>query len=316
MSRIAISYRRSDSSAIAGRIADRLAATYGRADVFIDVDSVPLGTDFRRHVQEVWAQIAVLLVVIGPDWLAIDPQTKVGRIHKQSDPVRVEVETALNRDIPVIPVLVNGAAMPGPDQLPRSLRPFAYRNAAEVDDGRDFHTAPRSRLTRAIDAIVGRNPVGQDSPATGPLATTGIAADPTQGNTRPRPAARSLSLLRDMVVAVLMLVALQYLIVNVFDLDTAYLRIASFAAPFALGAVSGWQNERDVFAALTLAAGVGLVAVAAMAILTGLSSGQRILPAGPFEWRESIEYVVSMTASFFAGSMITRLKPAMPWIGG
>jgi hypothetical protein len=316
MQRIAISYRRSDSTAIAGRIADRLVATYGRPAVFIDVDSVPLGTDFRKRIQEVWTEIAVLLVVIGPSWLGIEQGAADGRIRKRDDPVRIEVETALKREIAVIPVLVDGASMPSAGHLPKSLRAFADRNAAEVDGGRDFHVH-MDRLIQAIDAIVGRDAGGPHprSPATngGTVERGRALLTAAAGGAEPRAASQSPQpLLRDVVVPVFVLVALQHVIINVLDLDTIYLRIVSFVVPFASGTVSCWQTRREPLMSLALSAGVGLIAVAAMAVTTGLSSGQPIVPATSFEWRESIEYAVSIAASFFVGSLLPRFLSTLP----
>jgi hypothetical protein len=307
--RIAISYRRSDSTAIAGRIADRLTARYGRDAIFIDVDNVPLGTDFRKHIQEVWSEIAVLTVVIGPNWLGVAPGAAVGRIHERPDPVRIEVETALKRGITVIPILVGGASMPRADQLPKSLRAFADRNAAKVDGGQDFHMH-MERLILAIDATLGLCVEERaDLPTFHDRASAAVEARAAQQR-RSRSAAQLL--LRDMVAPIFLLVALQHVIVNALDLDTIYLRMTSFVVPFAFGLLSGWHTRRDLLASLAMGTGIGLLAVAAMTIVTGLSSGQQILPATAFEWRESIEYAVSIAASFFAGCLAVRLKLSLP----
>jgi hypothetical protein len=94
----------------------------------------------------------MVLAVVGPRWLGADTQGSF-RINNAADPVRVEIETALRRGIPLIPVLVEGATMPDASQLPESLSEFAFRNAAPVDVGRDFHTH-MDRLTRSIDHIL------------------------------------------------------------------------------------------------------------------------------------------------------------------
>src|SRR5579862_6125194 len=71
MPRIAISYRRADSSAIAGRICDALLAQYGKESVFMDIDDIPFGIDFRSHIQDVLQRTEVLIAVIGPNWLGV-----------------------------------------------------------------------------------------------------------------------------------------------------------------------------------------------------------------------------------------------------
>src|SRR5262245_60451381 len=101
MPRIAISYRRDDSSGITGRIFDRLMAQYGIDSVVRDIDNIPLGVDFREHIGAVLAETDITLVIIGKRWLG--PPRGQRRINDPADPVRVEVETALRRGMPVIP---------------------------------------------------------------------------------------------------------------------------------------------------------------------------------------------------------------------
>jgi hypothetical protein len=69
MPKIAISYRRSDTAAMSGRIFDRLAAHYGKPSVFMDVDNIPIGADFRAHIGETLRRTDVVLAVIGAGWL-------------------------------------------------------------------------------------------------------------------------------------------------------------------------------------------------------------------------------------------------------
>src|SRR5262245_41296395 len=151
MLKIIISYRRADSDAIAGRIRDRLASHFGEDSIFMDIDSIPLGTDFRDYVRDALFDSDVLVAVVGPKWLGPGKGTHL-RIKEENDPIRIEVETALDRGIAVIPVLVSGALMPKPSELPSTLSNFAFRNAAEVDAGRDFHPH-MDRLIHSIDHI-------------------------------------------------------------------------------------------------------------------------------------------------------------------
>jgi tetratricopeptide (TPR) repeat protein len=152
MPKIIISYRRADSGVITGRIRDRLAQHYGEDSIFMDIDNIPFGMDFRKNIADALAEHDLLLAVIGPDWLGAG-SSRLGRIHNQDDPVRIEVETALQRGIPTIPVLVGGASMPKADELPDSLKSLAFHNAAEVDSGRDFHSH-MERLIRSMDAAL------------------------------------------------------------------------------------------------------------------------------------------------------------------
>src|SRR5579864_1419120 len=151
MSRITISYRRDDSDVITGRIFDRLSAHYGRETVFRDIDSIPLGVDFRKHVNSVLDDTDIMVAVVGPKW--IGPRPGQSRLDNAADPVRVEIDAALRKKVPLIPVLVLRAQMPRADQLPPSLEDFAYRNAATIDAGQDFDTH-MARLIRAIDNLL------------------------------------------------------------------------------------------------------------------------------------------------------------------
>jgi hypothetical protein len=147
--RISISYRRADSAGITGRIFDRLRLKYGAESVFIDIDSIPLGTNYKQHIDDTLHATDVLLVIVGPRWLGERPDGGT-RIDEDNDPVRLEVEAALRYGRLIIPVLADGASMPSPTQLPESLREFPYINAAEIDSGRFFENQLES-LTRYLD---------------------------------------------------------------------------------------------------------------------------------------------------------------------
>jgi hypothetical protein len=157
--RITISYRREDSGIITGRIFDRLANHYGRNAVFRDIDNIPAGVDFREQIDETLDQSDVVLAIVGPRW--IGSHSGRDRLSEPSDPVRVEVETALQKRKPLVPVLVLNAQMPTVEQLPSSLHDFAYRNAVTIDAEQDFDVH-MVRLIRSIDRIAKKTPT--DSP--------------------------------------------------------------------------------------------------------------------------------------------------------
>src|SRR5262245_13191088 len=117
--KIFISYRRKDSEGYAGRITDRLEQEFGRDLLFVDVDAIPLGANFVKVVRAEVTQCGVLLAVIGPNWLDARDQDGNRRLDKSNDFVRVEIATALQRDIPVIPILLDGASMPNANRLPK-----------------------------------------------------------------------------------------------------------------------------------------------------------------------------------------------------
>jgi uncharacterized protein (TIGR02594 family) len=154
MAKLSISYRRSDSADITGRIFDRLVGHYGKKSVFRDIDNVPIGEDFWTHIQDVLHRTDVLLAVVGPEWRGPEASGR-WRVDEENDLVRVEVETGLKQGIPVIPVLVGDADMPTAEQLPESLKPFSYRNAIRIDSGYDFDHHV-DRLIRKTDEILDR----------------------------------------------------------------------------------------------------------------------------------------------------------------
>ena len=147
MHKIVLSYRRSDAEVIAGRIHDKLVAHYGREAIFMDIDTIPFGMDFRKHIRDALAETDLLLAIISPQWAG---EGERRRIDEQNDYVRLEIETALQRNIPVIPVLVSHATMPSPNDLPESLAELVFRQAIAIDSGRDFHPHA-DRLIRSMD---------------------------------------------------------------------------------------------------------------------------------------------------------------------
>ena len=151
MTRIIISYRRDDSLDITGRIFDRLTGHFGREAIFRDIDNIPPGDDFRRHIDGVLDESDIVLAIVGPRW--IGPGDQQLRLASPADPVRLEIETALRKKKPLIPVLVSHAVMPDPDALPDSLHDFAYRNAVQIDSGQDFDVHV-GRLIRGMERIL------------------------------------------------------------------------------------------------------------------------------------------------------------------
>ncbi len=139
MACIFVSYRRDDSADVAGRIRDRLVEQFGAAEVFTDVDSIPYGVDFRDHIDRRIAQCDVFLAIIGPGWLTVTNAEGRRCLDLAEDFVRLEVHSALARGIPVIPLLVRGAAMPTKDELPPAIGELAYRNGMPIRSDPDFH---------------------------------------------------------------------------------------------------------------------------------------------------------------------------------
>ena len=136
--RIFISYRRDDAAGDAGRLADHLHRRFGSERVFVDVDAIAPGTDFVATLRKSLEQTAAMLVVIGPRWLSLRAADGTRRLDDPNDFVRLEIETALGRGIPTVPVLVQGAALPRPEELPASLVPLLTRQTVELDHA-GFH---------------------------------------------------------------------------------------------------------------------------------------------------------------------------------
>ncbi len=130
---IFVGYRRSDTQGHAGRVADDLAERYGEGRVFRDIEIVP-GTDFATLLRRQVSTSSLLLLVIGPDWLDMRDADGARRLDNEDDWVRLEVETAMEHGVPIIPLLVGAATMPAPDELPESLRPICAVQAHIMAD--------------------------------------------------------------------------------------------------------------------------------------------------------------------------------------
>jgi hypothetical protein len=136
MSGIFLSYRRDDSSGWAGRLYEHLVAEWGPGQVFMDIDAIAPGEDFREAIARTMRTCDVVMVVIGPNWVGARDDAGDRRLDDQGDNHRAEVVAALKADVRVIPVLVGGAAMPKVSELPDALKDLAYRNAAVLEDRR------------------------------------------------------------------------------------------------------------------------------------------------------------------------------------
>jgi hypothetical protein len=123
-----ISYRRSDTAGTAGRLRDALDSRVRRA-TFMDVSDIEVGEDFVARIKEVLDQSGVMLAVIGPKWLGKEDGKRLG---DPGDYVTQELRLAIETGVPIIPVLVDGAVMPSPDDLPQDLAKIATLNAVEL----------------------------------------------------------------------------------------------------------------------------------------------------------------------------------------
>lgn len=132
---IFLSYRRDDSAGYAGWLAYCLEERFGRPNVFRDVNTIEAGVDFMDQVTRTLRQTDVMLCVIGPSWATLTrPGSAEPRLASPEDFVRLEIEEAFKHRIRIVPVLLDGAAMPSADQLPPSLAALAAINAHRMRD--------------------------------------------------------------------------------------------------------------------------------------------------------------------------------------
>ena len=132
--RIFISYRRSNSAGHAGRLHDYLKDYFGDQRLFFDVDTIEAGVNFEDKINSELDNSDAVLVLIGNQWLDAKGADGKRRLDDLQDYVRLEVQTALGKDISVIPILLQGAQMPSGGDLPESLRDLAMRNAVKLND--------------------------------------------------------------------------------------------------------------------------------------------------------------------------------------
>ena len=178
---IFISYRRDDSKQAAGRLGDSLEIALGRERIFRDIEDIQAGTSFAEALNTALARCSAMVVVIGPSWLTVvDRKTGVRRLDQPEDWIRAEIVAAMTRKIPVIPVLMDGAAQPTADDLPEALKPLAGLQSLKVEDERW-----RSDVQRLVDVLsrslglppAAATPAATASPAgKGRLAGAAVAA--------------------------------------------------------------------------------------------------------------------------------------------
>ena len=149
MASIFISYRRSDAAGHAGRLYDQLASRFGAASIFKDLDSIEPGADFAEVIEETVARCDALIAVIGSDWLS-------SRLEDPDDWVRLEIAHALARKVRVVPVLVEGAKMPAPTDLPDDLSALSRRHAVELSE--TGWNAQVADLLDRLEKVVGAPP--------------------------------------------------------------------------------------------------------------------------------------------------------------
>ncbi len=164
---IFISYRRDESRHAAGRLADDLAQAFGAQAIFRDIEGIDPGVDFTRSLERALEACSVMLVLIGPSWLDMrDPHGK-RRLDDPNDWIRQEIATALARDVRVIPVLLEGAAMPSAQDLPDDLDALVRRQALDMSDSR--WRGDLQRLIEALEKVPGLGRLDPPAPSPPPV---------------------------------------------------------------------------------------------------------------------------------------------------
>lgn len=179
MASIFISYRHEDSKGYAGRIFDRLKQHFGKDHVFMDIARIVPGSDFVESIEKALGSCDALLAVIGKQWLTMSDTNGRRRLEDPKDFIRLELITALRSNIRVIPVLVDNAGMPTPNDLPEGLKELARRQALELSDKRwDFDVEQLIQVLAGLPGVDDSLTKPPDSSPTGlqPRSYLGVAS--------------------------------------------------------------------------------------------------------------------------------------------
>lgn len=134
MEKIFVSYRRDDNRWATGRICDRLNRYFGAERVFRDIEDIKYGSHFPQRIEETIQNSALMLVIMGEQWLTLTGDDGTPRILQDGDWVRNEIEIAMQHEVEIIPVLLDGAKMPTAEQIPESFSRFPEINAVFFRD--------------------------------------------------------------------------------------------------------------------------------------------------------------------------------------
>jgi hypothetical protein len=248
MGTVFISYRRETAAGEARALFNDLTARLGKSSVFIDVDSIALGRDFRSVLQKILASCDIMLVMIDKDWAGIKDEGGRTRLGDPGDYVRLEVEAALKRDIVVAPVLVKGAHMPAAEQLPAEIRDLVFRNGFELSHNRwesDVHEMIRRLGLNLPEA--GRQ-IETDQRTIAPAETTGRSVPIEQAKSKQR---HPWALMSALIIAALS-IGLLLLYRYGFDL------VVSFGRPHQPAEHTAGGTDRSIATPPPAAAGFGI----------------------------------------------------------
>jgi hypothetical protein len=164
---IFINYRKDDSNWNALALYNELQKYFDKSRIFKDFNAIQPGDDFVLSIENALSRCDVLLVVMGRQWLNVKNSNSIRRLDDPNDYVRIEIATALERGIQVIPVLFDNTPIPSTQQLPDNLKALSRRQAIEINPN-GFEDDVR-RLAIAIKKVLGED-------ETTPPSTNGIHA--------------------------------------------------------------------------------------------------------------------------------------------
>jgi len=169
--KIFISYRREDTSGESGRLKDNLEQIFGKENIFYDVETLEAGLNFDQSIAKALSESKVLLAMIGPHWMKVSDSKGIKRLQKPEDWVRKEIAEAIKRDLRVIPILVNGAEMPDPEELPEDLKELSLKHAQELTSSRWNYDV--GVLSKVLEKLITKNPESK------PQSTPDLRTTPT-----------------------------------------------------------------------------------------------------------------------------------------
>jgi hypothetical protein len=164
--RIFVNYRRDDSSGYANSIYQSLVVRFGADQVFMDVDTIAPGENFDQRIDQTLSTCDIVVAVIGREWLTAS-DGRGPRLASPDDYVRLELERAIARNIPLVPTLVHGATLPQAEELPQPLRPLVKRHAIELRNA--SWNADVGRMVEAFEELASQIRDSSATPDVGDL---------------------------------------------------------------------------------------------------------------------------------------------------
>lgn len=134
MDNLFINYRRDDSAPQAKLIAKALGEVVHSDQIFLDTDSIDIGTEWPNSIQTALEKSNIVLIVIGPNWLKAGiNEWGQRRIDNENDWVRKEIANSLvDPNKKIIPILVEGATIPPESALPDCIKQITKKQAIEI----------------------------------------------------------------------------------------------------------------------------------------------------------------------------------------